>query len=106
MNLPPRHVLDAAKARHHAAIANEQPGSITISGKSYSGALSISAQPITNEDGGQRMGDVLTFRLSKAAHPAQPAERTVITSSGKTWIIETVGGKEIWAAEWVIRAIQ
>ncbi len=83
-----------------------RPGSITLGGISYDGALSIRSEPITNEDGGQRMGDVLTFRLPKSRLATQPAERATLTSQGKTWIINTVGGKELWAAEWIIKAIQ
>lgn len=106
MFCPPPSENAAARARHHKVIARTKPGSITISGQSYDGSLSISSQPIDNGDGGQRIGDVLTFRLSKAAHPAQPPERSTFTCQGKTWIIDTVSGKESYAAEWVIRATQ
>lgn len=91
------------------AMANREqlyPGSITLGGTPYDGTLSIQSEPITNEDGGQRMGDVLTFRLPKSRRAEQPAERSTLTSQGKTWIISTVGGKQAWADEWIIKAIQ
>lgn len=106
MSFPPASAQLAARQRHHAAVSNETPGSITIGATPYSGALSIRSEPIENQDGGQRMADVLTFRLAKSLLANQPLERSTFTSQGKIWIINTVGGKAPWDAEWIIKAIQ
>jgi hypothetical protein len=77
------------------------PGTITIAGINYTGSMLIRSGELVNQDGGQRIGDVLTFWLWKGySGLAQPAENSRVTCNGVTWIIQTIDGKEPHAREW------
>lgn len=83
------------------------PGRISIDGRDYTGSMLIRSGELVNADGGQTLGDVLTFWLEKSLSGlSQPVERSLVLCNGIRWLVQTVDGKESHAREWKLTCIK
>lgn len=96
--------MQAARQRQGEALAAAYGDVVLLDEVEIAAAVSVRAGSVENQDGGQRSTSVLTVRILKSVLEAAPESRGKIGYDGKTWIIDTVAGRESWSTEHVITA--
>ena len=70
------------------------------------GSVSTTNAQLELKDGGFQNINVLTWRIAKTILSEAPVNRAELRYQNETWIINEIGGDEVWKDEWIIRAVQ
>lgn len=91
---------------HEAALHNDEPGTITISGARYAAAVDLGQVEFLPVDGGSKRGQRLTAHVLKSRLDAAPGQKTLVTHGGVEFKLQECGGRNATDVAWVLRCVR
>lgn len=98
----------AGKTRHQKAMEAHYPGTITIGGTAYAGAVQIGGveQRQSANGSGFTPVQILSASVFKSLLPTPPASRSMITVNAQDWRVDQVAGDDACEVAWQITAVR